>query len=145
MPEGTPFVAGHFTWPADEPRLLGTRCDTCHRVTFPPATVCPEPGCGGTGMHPTPLTRRGTLASFTVVRYPPPPPFVPSDPFLPFAIAEVAFVEGVQVIGPVPTEDGLDLAVGEPMETVVEPYYVDAEGRSVVGWKFRRLNRVVAS
>ena len=83
--------------------------------------------------------RSGVLASYTVVRYPPPPPFVAPDPFVPFAIAEVEFANGVQVVGPVAGEHDLDFALGQPMETVIERYYTDEAGQDIVGWMFKPI------
>ena len=30
-----PVAEGVFTWPADEPQLIGSRCTACGIVTFP--------------------------------------------------------------------------------------------------------------
>jgi uncharacterized OB-fold protein len=132
-----PFVEGFFTHGADEPRLLGSRCTTCGTAVFPRSFTCPNPSCPEPAVVDHTFERVGTLASFTVVHYPPPPPFVPPDPFEPFAIAEVAFPSGVQVIGPVPKEYGLEFDLGIDMETIVDVYYTNHDGEDVVGWKFR--------
>jgi uncharacterized OB-fold protein len=71
-----------------------------------------------------------------VVHFPPPRPYVAEDPFVPFAIGEVEFPEGIQVIGPVTGCQPEELHAGRLMKTIVEPYYVDLEGNAVVGWKF---------
>lgn len=132
-----PFVEGFFQWPSEDPRLLGSRCLECDDQFFPPGFQCPNPTCTAKQVEVVAFPRAGVLASYTVVRYPPPPPFVPSDPFEPFAIAEVEFENGVQVIGPVPAADGLDLHIGSPMETIVDTYYTTEDGDDIVGWKFR--------
>lgn len=132
-----PFADGFFTWPADDPRLIGSRCLGCDAVFFPRGFRCPDPTCPTAEVKDVQFPAIGTLASCTVIRYPPPPPFVPTDPFEPFAIAEVEFDNGVQVIGPVPTESGLELELGTPMTTVVETYYTAEDGSEIVGWKFR--------
>jgi len=137
-----PFVEGHFTWPSEDPRLLGSRCTQCNTSVFPRTFTCPNPTCDGGDVTDIEFERNGTLASFTVVRYPPPPPFVPSDPFEPFAIAEVEFPNGVQVIGPVPTEHGFDFQLGQEMETIVATYYTDDDGSNVIGWKFQPVGTV---
>ncbi len=134
---GIPFVDGHFSWPSDDPRLLGSRCVSCETTVFPRTFTCPNPECDASEVEDVEFDRLGTLAGYTVVRYPPPPPFVPSDPFEPFAIAEVEFPNGVQVIGPVPAGHGETFTLGQPMETIVETYYVDDDGTDVVGWKFK--------
>ena len=132
-----PFAEGFFTWPADDPRLIGSRCLGCDAVFFPRGFRCPDPACPTTEVEDVEFPAVGKLASYTVVRYPPPPPFVPPDPFEPFAIAEVEFPNGVQVIGPVPVEAGLEFSLGTKMATEIERYYTDADGTDVIGWKFR--------
>lgn len=137
-----PFVEGHFSWPSDDPRLLGSRCATCSTSVFPRTFTCPNPSCDGGDVDDIQFDRIGTLASYTVVHYPPPPPFVPADPFEPFAIAEVEFANGVQVVGPIPLDHGLEFELGQPMETIVDTYYTDPDGRDVIGWKFRPTGEV---
>ena len=90
-------------------------------------------------MEDTTLSRRGKLASWTVVHYPPPPPHVSEEPFEPFAIAEVTFPEGIQIVGPMTKIDLDDLKTGMELETVIETYYVDHGGEAVLGWKFRSV------
>src|SRR5439155_20069205 len=77
-----PAVAGWFTTD-DEPVLLGSRCDTCGVVSFPPrSSGCPDPRCRGTELSTHALARTGRVWSFTDAQYQPPPPYVsPSDPY----------------------------------------------------------------
>ncbi len=86
-----------------------------------------------------PLSRRGTLWSYTENRYAPPPPYPASDPFEPFAVAAVELAEeGLIVLGKV-AEGTLaaDLKVGMTMELTTMPLYVDDEGveRVVYAWR----------
>lgn len=71
------------------------------------------------------------------MHFPPPPPYLIDGPFRPFIVAEVEFPEGIQVIGPATGYDGLQPAIGTKMQTVVAPYYTNADGTEVIGWKFR--------
>ena len=91
----TPAIDGWFTTDA-EPRLLGSRCDSCSTVFFPPTGAegfCRNPACGGETFTETPLSRRGRVWSYTDAQYQPPPPYVPpTDPFEPFALAAVELV-----------------------------------------------------
>jgi uncharacterized OB-fold protein len=48
-------IANVFTWPADDPQLLGGKCDRCGTVTFPVQARCPR--CGSQGMAELPLPR----------------------------------------------------------------------------------------
>ena len=132
-----PVVAGAFNWPSTDHRLLVSKCPICHTVAFPKAYSCPNPDCDGREVVETALSRTGTLASYTVVHYPPPPPYVPADPFEPFAIGEVSFPEGIQIVGPVTECEPANLEIGQAMETVIDTYYTAEDGISVVGWKFQ--------
>jgi uncharacterized OB-fold protein len=86
-----------------------------------------------------PLSRRGTLWSYTENRYQPPAPYPQRDPFEPFAVAAVQLAdEGIIVLGKV-VEGTLaaDLKVGMAMELTTMPLYVGDDGveRSVYAWK----------
>ena len=58
-----PIAEGVFTWPADEPQLIGSRCTECGMVTFPAQASCPRDG--STAMEEHLLARRGTLWAWT--------------------------------------------------------------------------------
>ena len=62
-------IASMFTWPADDPQLLGGQCKGCGAVTFPMQSRCPR--CGTQSMAELPLPRRGTLVSWTTQEFPP--------------------------------------------------------------------------
>ena len=133
-----PVLEGSFVT-EPEPALVGSRCRTCETVAFPASFTCPEPRCTEKDVVPSVLTRTGRLASWTTVHFPPPPPFVAADPFVPITVVEVDFAsEGIQVVGPLAGSPDAALRMGMPMETVVEPYYADASGE-VIGWKFRPM------
>lgn len=137
-PTRQPAIEGWFSRDG-EPRLLGSRCTACGTVFFPKETfACRNPHCGSRALEETPLSNRGTLWSFTDNRYPPPPPFVASDPFEPYAIAAVELAaEKMVVLGQVVRGVGTDrLAVGMEMELVVETLFEDEAGAHEI-WKWR--------
>ena len=134
-----PAVEGWFTTDA-EPRLLGSRCTTCGTVVFPRATgFCRNPGCRGREVEEAELSRTGTVWSYTDAQYQPPPPYLPaSDPYEPFALAAVELAaEQLVVLGQVAAGFGVDdLAVGAPVELVVEPLYeLDGVPHLIYRWK----------
>ncbi|HEX6421450.1 MAG TPA: OB-fold domain-containing protein [Acidimicrobiales bacterium] len=135
-----PAVEGWFTT-GDAPALLGTRCAQCGTVFFPRETaLCRNPGCDGEQLDEVELARRGRVWSYTDARYQPPPPYVPrTDPYQPFALAAVELEgEGIVVLGQVADGYGVDdLAVGAPVELVVEPLYTDEEGVERTVWRWR--------
>ncbi len=134
-----PAIDGWFT-ADDEPALLGNRCTSCGTVFFPKAALaCRNPDCTGAEFEETPLSRRGTVWSYTDAQYQPPPPYVTRhEQFRPFAIAAVELAdEQLVVLGQVADGYGVDdLAVGMPVELVVEQLYVDGDREHVV-WKWR--------
>jgi uncharacterized OB-fold protein len=136
-----PAVDGWFaTDGSGEPYLIGGKCHQCGTYVFPPrANNCPNPACDGDELAQVPLSRRGTLWSYTENRYAPPPPYPSPDPFEPFAVAAVQLAdEGLIVLGKV-VEGTLaaDLKVGMEMELTTMPLFVDDDGveRIVYAWR----------
>ena len=121
-------------WETDHdgnPHLLGSKCPQCATYVFPPRpNNCPNPACDGDVLEAVPLSRRGTVWSYTENQYAPPPPYPASDPFEPFAVAAVELAdEGLIVLGKV--VDGTlaaDLKVGAEMELTLIPHYTDDDG-----------------
>jgi uncharacterized protein len=105
---------------------------------------CPNPGCDGDGddLVTTELSRQGRVWSYTDARYQPPPPYIPrTDPYEPFALAAVELeAEGMVVLGQVADGYGCDdLAIGDPVELVVEPLYQEGETTYLV-WRWRPVD-----
>ncbi len=119
-------------------RLVGTRCPACDSRFFPPADTCRNPACGGTETEPAPLSRRGTVWSFTNNCYAPPPPYIAADPYEPVAIAAVELAaEQMVVLGQVADGYGVeDLEVGMAVELVVETLFSDDEAEHLV-WRWK--------
>ncbi len=134
------IIADAFVTSSGKAQLIGSRCSRCETYTFPKSFTCPNPVCDGSDIATAELSHKGRLASFTIIHYPPPPPYVAPDPFEPFAIGAVSFAEGIQIIGPMTDCDPWDLTMGMEIETVVEPYYTTRDGVSVIGWKFRPVS-----
>lgn len=142
-----PAVEGWFT-SDDEPTLIGSRCTSCGSYFFPRATyLCKNPDCLGREFEDVPLSRTGTVWSFTNAGYQPPPPYVPtSDPFEPFAIAAVALEEEKMVVlGQVVDGVGVDdLHAGQRVELVVDTLYEDDDHEYTV-WKWRPIDSGASS
>ena len=134
----TPAIEGWFTTGPD-PALLGSRCTACGTIAFPKASgFCANPGCAGSEFEETPLSRRGTIWSYTDAQYQPPAPYISqADPYVPFALAAVELPEGLVVLGQVAEGYAVaDLRVGAEVELVVETLYADESGdRTVWRWK----------
>jgi uncharacterized OB-fold protein len=93
-------IAEIFTWPSENPQLIGTRCDDCGAVTFPAQTRCAR--CSSPKMSELLLPRRGTIVTWTVQGFAPKPGFQ-GDPtgknFQPFGVGLVQLDDVVRVEG----------------------------------------------
>lgn len=128
MPEPTPWFA---TDP--DPHLIGTRCSACGTYAFPPESyACRNPACGASGPDEVGLSRTGSIWSYAVNHYPPPPPGIADGPY---GVAAVHLgTEQLVVLGRV--ADGVDLdtlAVGQQVEVVIEPII---PGEDELVWKW---------
>ncbi|MGZ4138738.1 MAG: Zn-ribbon domain-containing OB-fold protein [Actinomycetota bacterium] len=120
----SPAVPGFFTTDP-EPALLGTRCRACGTYHFPAETFfCRNPACSGTDLEEVRLSRRGTIWSWTMNRYPAPPPFPATDPFEPYGVAAVELAEErMIVLGMLARDvDTSALRIGDEVELSVEPH-----------------------
>lgn len=131
-----PVAEGIFTWPSDDPRLIGSRCGACGIVTFPAQDACPR--CAQTAMAEHLLPRRGRLWAWTTQDFPPPsPPYAgpTGDAFVPFSVGYVELAEALKVetrlIG------SAALRIGMEMELAVVPFRIDERGDEVVTFAFR--------
>ncbi len=132
-----PVAEGVFTWPADEPQLIGSRCTQCRIVTFPTQDSCPR--CASTEMQQHLLARRGRLWAWTTQEFPPPsPPYTGSrgDAFVPFGVGYVELGD-VKVESRLTETDPEVLRPGMEMELVVVPFGADDDGNEVVTFAFR--------
>jgi uncharacterized protein len=136
-----PALEGWFTLDEVSPALLGSKCTTCGNYTFPGETqFCRNPACMGTEFDTVELSRQGRIWSYTDACYQPPPPFVPTDPHVPFCIAAVELeAEKIVVMGQIVGGVSVnDLSVGDPVELVLDTLYTDDEHEYLV-WKWRPL------
>ena len=132
MPQ-VPFAPDVFTWPADEPQLLGGRCDACGATTFPTKPSCPR--CGRPDMAPHLLPRRGTLVTWTTQEFMPKEPYASGeteDTFKPFGVGLVQLGDEVRVEVRLTEADPAKLRFGMDMELVIVPFRTDDDGTEVV-------------
>jgi uncharacterized protein len=132
-----PVAEGVFTWPSDEPRLIGTRCSACGIVTFPAQGSCPR--CASTAMEEHLLARRGRLWAWTTQEFPPPsPPYAgpTGKAFVPFGVGYVELDGEVKVEARLTESSPEVLHHGMEMELVVVPLRTDDDGNDVVTFAF---------
>ena len=130
-------IADVFTWPAEEPQLIGSRCTECTAVTFPAQGRCPR--CSKATMAELPLPRRGTLVSWTTQGFPPAIDYM-NDPtgasFEPFGVGLVQLDDVVRVESRLTESDPAKLDFGMEVELQIIPFYVDADGNEIVTFAF---------
>ena len=119
-PAPAPIADDLFTWPSDEPRLIGGRCADCGAVAFPRPTSCSR--CTSERIEEHLLARRGTLWSWTVQRFEPKEPYVSDGAFEPYGVGYVDLDGEVIVESRLTTADPEQLEIGLTMELVVVPF-----------------------
>lgn len=133
-----PVAEGLFTWPSDEPRLIGAQCADCGLVSFPAGSACQR--CGGTDATDKLLSDRGTLWTFTTQDFrPPSPPYDGADTAATFQSYALGYVElpgEVMVEARLTEPDPARLAIGQPMRLAIVPYSVSADGTQVMTFAF---------
>jgi len=132
-----PVADGLFAETPHGPRLLGSRCATCRTPYFPKSPVCRNPACNESMVEEADFGPSGTLWSYSVQHYPPPPPAKYDEPYVPYALGLVDLTEGLRVLARISTDDPESLQVGAQVELVLEKLYSDGAGNDVITWKFR--------
>jgi uncharacterized protein len=115
-----PVAPGLFTWPAEEPQLIGSRCGECGVVSFPARPSCPACTSVAVGEHL--LGRTGTLYTWTVQGFRPKPPYAGPAEFEPYGVGYVELPGEVRVEARLTTADPDRLRIGMPMDLVVVPF-----------------------
>ena len=132
-----PIAEGLFTWPSNDPRLLGSKCRSCGVVTFPAQSGCPA--CCGESTETIEMERRGKLWTWTIQGFLPnrPPYEGPETPetFQPFGVGYVELPGQVRVETRIKTKDLSKLRIGMDMELVVEKY-IERDGKDVIAYFF---------
>ncbi len=117
-------------------RLEGSACSRCSQRFFPPRIVCPS--CREEGLALFAFSGFGTLYSFTRVAQPP-RGFASVGPY---SVGMVRLEEGPLVTAQLTDAEGVDLAIGMPVEMVTRKVRDAAEhGFILYGYKFRPLLR----
>jgi uncharacterized OB-fold protein len=135
---GTPIAEGLFTWPSDEPRLIGGRCGACGALSFPVRTGCAR--CGSTDVTQHELGSRGTLWTWTSQG------FVPKEPFagnvgtgpdaLPWYVGLVELPGELRVESLLVDVSEDILRIGMPVRLVVVPFRRDEDGDELLTFAF---------
>lgn len=123
-----PIVDGLFTWPSDNPRLIGSKCPVCGSIQFPKSITCNNPDCDHSK---TPeeylLSTEGILYTFTVQYYSLRDPL--SFHKAPYAVGAVKLPEGIIVIGRLTETDENKLRIGMKVRLKIDVLYEDENNK----------------
>tara|TARA_B100001996_G_scaffold259471_1_gene201864 strand:+ start:1167 stop:1592 length:426 start_codon:yes stop_codon:yes gene_type:complete len=136
MGEKVPIEEGLFTWPSDEPKLIGSECQDCGAIVFPAQSGCPR--CTSDNTQSKELGTRGSLWTWTIQGFPPKsPPFIGEvDNFEPFGVGYVEIHDQVKVETRLTVAEKEKLSIGMEMELTFVPLYVDEDGNEVITFAF---------
>jgi uncharacterized OB-fold protein len=140
MTSRVPIAEGLFTWPAQEPALLCSRCNNCGIAAFPAAQSCMA--CGSQSVSQETLPNRGTLWTWTVQQFMPKSPYNSGETpetFKPYGVGYVELPGGVRVEGRLTENDPAKLHIGMEMEVVFDTWRIDENGDEIVNFFFRPL------
>ena len=131
------FAPDVFTWPADEPQLIGGRCIDCEAVTFPVQPSCAR--CGSTAVEQHLLPRRGTLWTFTTQEFLPKEPYASGETletFRPYGVGMVQLGDEVRVEGRLTEGEATKLRIGMEVQLVIVPFRAEPDGTEVMTYAF---------
>ncbi|MFI0350102.1 Zn-ribbon domain-containing OB-fold protein [Actinomadura sp. 9N407] len=133
-----PIADDLFTGSGEESRLIGGKCKECGTFVFPVRTGCAR--CGAAAVERAPLSRSGTLWTWTSQGFPPKAPFrgefAGTDPFEPWLVGVIELPGQLRVESLIVGCAQEDLAFGMPMRLVTTPFRTDEDGREIITFAF---------
>jgi uncharacterized OB-fold protein len=132
------FAPDVFTWPSDEPQLIGGRCADCSAVAFPRPNSCAR--CGSTDVERHLLPRRGTLHTWTTQDFLPKEPYASGETmetFRPYGVGLVQLGDEVRVEARLTESDPDALDFDMVVELAIVPFREDDDGTEVMTYAFR--------
>lgn len=131
--------AGLFTWPAAQPRLIGSRCKACGLVTFPSTSGCSR--CTANDTEQYLLATTGELWTWTVQGFrPKSPPYEGPVDFTPYLVGYVALPGEVKVETLIVGVGLDDVKIGMPMELVIVPFHSSVTDDALVTFAFQPVS-----
>jgi uncharacterized OB-fold protein len=132
------IAEGLFTWPAEKPALLCSRCRDCGIASFPASNSCMA--CSGQEVEVEELPGRGTLWTWTIQQFMPKAPYHSGESpetFTPYGVGYVELPGGVRVEGRLTENDPQKLAIGMPMDVIFDTWRVEENGDEIISFFFR--------
>ena len=124
-----PFKENILEEQEGKPRMLGTHCRKCGKVSFPFRQICVF--CHSREVQKAYLNPRGKLHTFTICRVPVP------NMTPPYAVGFIDLPEGLMIFAQLAHWNEKELKIGMEMELVQEKLKNDKEGNEIYTYKFR--------
>lgn len=140
MTQQLPIHAGLFTWPAERPQMLGSRCRQCGETAFPAQADCRS--CGGRDTEVAELGDRGTLWTWTIQSFMPKSPYrsdETAEDFRPYGVGYVEMPGGVRVEARLQPNQREQLQIGMPMQLKIVPFRTAPDGTQYVTYCFAAI------
>ena len=83
------------------------------------------------------LSRKGKVDSYSVLYYPPPPPFVAPEKYEPIPCVTVKLPEGIIILGMLEGCAPKDVKIGMDVELTVGVLYTSKNNEQILSWKFK--------
>jgi len=135
--ERVPCVEGLFSDEGGAATLHGSRCAGCDTPYFPKSAACHNPSCTESKMEDFDFGGQGTLWSYSIADFPPPPPHKFDQPFAPYAMGVVDLECGLRLIGQM-VDKAEDVKVGAEVELVIDTLYHE-DDKAYTSWKFKQI------
>lgn len=115
-------------------RFVGVRCDECGIALLGRRRRCEN--CSSRAVREETFASGGVVHTWTVQRYPPPPPHVGPTPWVPRAVAWIDLDHGPRIMGPLaaPVDE---VRIGMRVSADFLVGWRDDQGRDVVSFLFR--------
>ena len=130
-----PVQEGLFTWPSDQPCLIGSRDKASGRVHFPAARNV------GEDSEKVLLSTRGKLYTWTIQNFlPKNPPYTgpeTMETFQPYGVGYIELPGEVIVESRLTTANPQELKIGMEMELTIIPFRHDENGDEIVTFAFK--------
>lgn len=139
MSKQIPLHPGLFTWPAERPQLLGSRCRQCGEAAFPAQEGCRS--CSASDSEVVTIGNRGTLWTWTIQSFLPKTPYNSGETeadFTPYGVGYVEMPGGVRVEARLQENSPDQLRIGMPMQLKIVPFRKDTEGNELMTFVFHR-------
>ena len=117
--------------PSEKPYLIGKRCCNCGQFTIGKKIVCPR--CYSEDFEECPLSRRGTLYSYSISRV------TPLGFDTPLVLGLVDLPEGLRIWSQIEVDSGESLEIGMDVEMVVGRTRNDEGNNEILGFKFKPI------